>query len=152
MAFSTRSGDRHQLVILAVLMAILGFAIAYFPAVSHAGTATSNWGYFTVAGKQYRNQATIITSPGNASARTYVGPTGACAPSGHMGYRARLYNSGGTLVQQSSIGYNSICAAGFSGPTNRNASGAWYSYGVTWGWNGSGYNAFFTFKSPNQNS
>jgi hypothetical protein len=27
-----------------------------------------------------------------------------------------------------------------------------YSYGVTYGWNGGGYNAYYTYQSPNQTS
>jgi hypothetical protein len=45
---------------------------------------------------------------------------------------------------------DSTLAVGYS--CDRYTSGTWYSYGVSLGWNGSGYTSFYTYQSPNQNS
>lgn len=150
-AFRQADASR-RLVLLAVLMGLVGFLLAYSPMSSDAGTAYGSWGGYSVGGRDYQNRAWVSTSTGSAGARTDVRPTSGCAPSGYMGARARLFNSGGSLIQESSIVYNSVCANSMTVPTNRSASGTWYSYGITWGFNGSGYNSFYTFVSPNQSS
>lgn len=148
-----RQGDQtRRLVLIALMMGMVGFLLAYAPIASNAGTAYGNWGGYSVGGVSYQNRAWITTSAGSAGARTDVKPTSGCAPAGYMGVRARLFTSGGSLVQESSIAYNSGCASLMTAPSNRSASGTWYSYGVTWGFNGSGYNAYYTFISPNQSS
>lgn len=131
---------------------VTGFLIGLAPAAAQAGQASSSWGYFTVNGVSYKNQATISTSTGSAGAYTFLGRTSGCIPSGWGGARARLFNSANTLIQESSILYNSGCVIGFDRVTSRSGGGTWYSYGVTWGWNGSSYSPSYTFKSPNQNS
>lgn len=97
--------------------------------------------------------STITTTVGKATASTTVGTrNGSSAPGGWMGFRARLFSSGGSLIQESVTQYNGGPSFQASIGTSRNAGGSWYSYGVTYGWNGSGYNAHFTFTSPNQTS
>lgn len=131
---------------------LTGFVIGLAPAAAQAGTATSATGSFSVNGISYRNQAQISTSPGSAGAFTILFRSSGCIPSGWGGARARLFNSANSLVQESTIGYNSGCVTGFDRVTTRSASGTWNSYGVTWGWNGSGYSPVYTFRSPNQSS
>lgn len=133
-------------------VAIAGFLIGYAPVAASAGDASSSWGYYTINGVQYRNQATISTVSGRASAWTNVGTTSGCASSGWMGLRARLFNSAGSLIQESTIAYNSGCTSLMDRVTTRYAGGAWFSYGVTWGWTGSSYSPSYTYQSPNQSS
>ena len=140
--------------VLAALL-VVGFLVGFTPAAAIAGTASSPVGTYTVFGYGYQNQAVIVTlasSSGSASARTNVSPQSGCAPAGYMGARARLFNSAGSLVQESSTQYNSGCSTGLIIPTNRTGHGTWYSYGVTYGYNGGGYSPYYTFQSPNQTS
>ena len=146
----SRAGSKRR-VLVGLLLA--GFLLGATPLAAQAGQAVSSWGYFTVNGVAYKNQATISTSSGSAGAYTLLAKAGSgCIPSGWGGARARLFNSGNTLVRQSTIQYNSGCTVAFDVVTSRTGSGTWYSYGVTWGWNGSAYNPYYTFKSPNQSS
>ncbi len=143
----------RRLAIAAAVMVAVGFGATVAPAVASAGTATSSTGYYTDNGRGYFNRAEISTSVGRAIASSIVGTSnGQGAPGGWMGARARLFSSNGALVQESSTSYSGANAYQLSIPTSRNAGGTWYSYGVTYGWNGSGYNAHYTFQSPNQNS
>ena len=120
-------------------------------AAAEAGTAYSSDGYFTVAGNQYINVAYIHTSTGSAVATTSTGFSNGATPTGYAGSRGRLFTSGGSLWCEGSNTYNSSAfAAGYS--CNSRTSGSWYSYGVSLGWNGSGYNSYYTYQSPNQNS
>lgn len=99
------------------------------------------------------NYATIVTSANSAQARTSTQWNGGGTTVGWAGARGRLFTSGGALSCEGTTTYNSVAgwpATGYS--CTRTTSAAWYSYGVSYGWNGSGYTAFYTFKSPNQNS
>ena len=132
---------------------VLGFLIGVAPLAAHAGQAVSSWGYYTINGVAYKNAATISTSSGSAVAWTAVAKNGSgCFPSGWAGARARIFNSAGSMLKQSSILYNSGCTVMYDQGTSVSGSGARYSYGVTWGWTGSQYSAVYTYKSPNQSS
>ncbi len=138
-------------MLVALIMAMFGFATAYAPVAANAGTASSSYGYYTDGGVSYRNQATISTSAGKAVAGTTVWATSGSVPGGWIGLRARLF-SGSTLIQEGGTQYNGGSATSIGTGTTRYSSGTWKSYGVTYGWNGSGYNAHYTFQSPNQTS
>ena len=70
-----------------------------------------------------------------------------------MGARARMFNSSGTLLQESAIKYNAVNNTSYmSVLTSKTGHGVRQSWGVTWGWKGSSYGAFYTYKSPYQNS
>lgn len=124
--------------------------------VALAGTAYSQISYVTVAGKQYRNYATIMTGVTNAYARTNSGPNEDPASAGWVSSRGRLFTSSGALSCEGTNQYNSATlqpeetVVGYS--CYRYLSGSWYSYGVSQYWNGSGYSAHYTYRSPNQNS
>lgn len=109
-------------------------------------------------GKTYQNRATIVTvtSTHKATASTSTGPSGFHAPAGWVSSRGRLFTSGGALSCEGVNEYNDsqlengTVVVGYS--CTHTGTGTWYSYGVSQAWNGSGYTAFYTFKSPNQNS
>ncbi len=117
----------------------------------------SNNGYFTVAGNQYLNYAGLNTDTagaGTAAVSTVTQFSSGCAPSGYAGSRGRLFDGSTTalVVQDTVFRYNSggTCFA-FS---SASASGhrVNYSYGVSQGWTGSGYNSYYTYLTTNQNS
>ncbi|GAA5037617.1 hypothetical protein GCM10025738_25890 [Microbacterium fluvii] len=141
----------RAVVIVIVVTAVLGFVAAMCTTSAYSGTANSSWGYYSLNGQNYKNQAVVETTP---STNSITGATNiltnetACIPSGWAGARARIFNSSGALIIQSDIRYNSGCALSHANLIYYTAAGAWYSYGVTWAWSGSSYNAFYTFKSP----
>ena len=148
------SRARRSAIVLAAF--VIGMTVGIAPAIATAGTATSATGYYTIAGKQYRNFAKVYTSTGSATADTWAGPTSVSVAAGWVGVRGRLFTSGGALSCEGTNHYNgSTMLAGDLFVWNscvRGGSGSWYSHGVSLGWNGSGYNSVYTFKSPNQNS
>ncbi|MDP2400824.1 MAG: hypothetical protein Q8M66_02495 [Actinomycetota bacterium] len=129
---------------------VLGAAIPAF-----AGIAYSSYGYYTVYGIGYRNRASVYTYSDRGFAATDVFTYPAQnVPSGYMGALARLYNSSGTLVRQSTWRYNSGSASGLGATTSDSytiPTGVYYSLGQSRAWNGSGYTTYNTFRSPNQN-
>ena len=138
---------------------VLSFLAAFAPAAL-AGVVTGSTGQSTVAGRAYHNSATIATYPGSnhqASALTNTAPWGFTAPAGWVGSQGRLFKSaGGALYCAGSTSYNGSSSA--SGTFSSGSScivhiaSAWYSYGISYGWNGNGYDSFYTFLSPVQNS
>lgn len=153
MEISKEVRAHRRLAIAATVMVAIGFGATIAPTVASAGSASSGTGYYSDNGKGYYNRAEMNTSAGKAWAVTVVGTSnGQPTNGGWMGARARLFSSNGALVQESNTVYNGGSSTLLSVPTTRYANGSWYSYGVTYGWNGSGYNAHYTFQSPNQSS
>lgn len=69
-----------------------------------------------------------------------------------MGSDGRLFNSAGQLLDDSGYIFNSGPATGQSGGVNYPAShGAFYSYGNSAAYTGSGYSYNYTYQSPSQN-
>lgn len=152
-----RSGGRRRIAAVLAGTFVAAFLVGVAPGLAYAGTANSGVGVFgPVYGHTYQNYASVITSGGSANARTYSGPTGSSVPSGYVGSRGRLFTSGGALSCEGSNDYNTQALSSgtyWNGLScYRYSSGAWYSYGVSLAFNGSGYNSNYTFRSPNQNS
>lgn len=149
---------RRRLAALWTASLLASFFVGIGAQAASAVVESSNWGYFTVAGNAYRNYAVIITSPGNARASTNTGPqSGYTVPGGYVGSRGRLMIDGGTTLScEGSNTYNSgsiSYATMLTGVScTRYTSGAWYSWGVSLGWNGSGYNSVYTYQTVSQNS
>jgi hypothetical protein len=147
---------KRRRVVLTLTAAFLVSFLAAVPIGASAGTASSSVGSFSSGGHSYTNQAVIHTSTGSASAQTLTAPSGYTAPAGWVGSRGRLFASGGTLSCESSNLYStgSLVSGQYWSQYSctRTTTGAWYSYGVSLVWNGSGYNSVYTFQSPNQNS
>lgn len=144
------AGRRAAAMLTAVLAGFLA-GVGAQPAV--AGYAESARGYFTAGGTQFSNYAYISTSAKSATAVTSTQRTGGGTPSGWAGSRGRLFTSGGAMSCEGVNSYNSgsgTVAFGYS--CTRRSGGTWYSYGVSIGWNGSGYSSFYTYRSPSQNS
>lgn len=149
---------RRRLAAVLVATLLASFFVGFGAQAASAGVQSSDWGYFTVSGNAYRNYAVIITSTGSARASTNTGPqSGDTLPGGYVGSRGRLMIDGGTTLScEGSNTYNSSSisyATMLTGVScTRTTSGAWYSWGVSLGWNGSGYNSMYTFKTVSQNS
>ena len=121
-----------------------------------AFAVNSQTGYFTVAGIQYSNYATLGVSTsggGAASGATWTQFASGCTSTGYAGSRARLFDAstGALVYQDPTIRYNSSCSSALSSVV-QTGHRAWYSYGVSWGWNGSGYSAYYTYQTIAQNS
>lgn len=145
---------RAALVLLTTF--VTSFLLGVGTQAAIALTYSSQTGYFTVAPYDYRNWATIITSSGSARATTSTGPQSPVG-GGYVGSRGRLMIDGGTTLScEGTNVYNSttisypVMVVGSS--CTRTTSGAWYSWGVSRAWNGSGYNSIYTYKSRSQNS
>lgn len=121
-----------------------------------AGIATGQKGYITAFGRSYYSSSTISTSYGYALASSTIQTAnGSLAPTGYMGAMARLYNGDtNALINSSPYDYSpssfSSWGAQTGGPVT--AYRNFYSYGVVKAYNGNGYNAHYTFKSPIQQS
>ncbi len=146
---------RHDTRVLraALLVAVAGFVFGVVVPVAHAGLAKGAWTYYTAGNIGYRNQASVLTNSDGASAWTYVetyNPERNVA-AGYMGVLERLYKHTGVLVFTSSWDYNDSICAGMNNRTSfTTVRDSYYSRGSTRGWNGSGYNTYYTFRSPNQ--
>lgn len=153
-AKTVRSQRRRRLGALIAIAGTVGFAVG-FAVPAAAGTAYSSLGYYTV-GVQYVNQAIIQTSSSFAQARTTVGKSsGAASATGDVGARGRLFIGGSTtnMSCESTTQYNPYAVVTWLVYScQRNTSGTWNSYGVTYSWNGSGYSPSYTYNSPSQNS
>jgi hypothetical protein len=159
---SVRLQTRRRVAILlsTVFLASLAWAFSSTAAVASSsvqdnavtGNAASAVGYYSAGGRSYQNWSVVRTSSFKADATTLTAFTSGLTTAGYAGSRGRLFTSGGSLSCEGVNSYNTqdLAAVGYS--CIRKTSGAWYSYGVSYAWNGSGYNAFYTFKSPNQNS
>lgn len=148
---ATRTRSRILIAALAV-----GLALGVGAAPAMAGTANSAKGYTgTIGGKTWWNQATIYTSSGSAQATTSSGPWSTSAAAGHVGSQGRVMASGDALKCLGTMTYSTTTLAaqsGSSGYCRKSMSGAYYSYGVSHFWNGSGYSPYLTYRSPSQNS
>lgn len=145
-----------KLVLSAWCVALLaGLAVGASVQAAYAYTvASSDSGYYTVAGHQYRNNAYIFSyapSSHSALAQTYTQWSTPTTAAGYAGSKGRLFTSSGSMSCEGTIIYNTGQAAVGSSCT-RTTAGAWYSYGVSYGFNGSGYSPFYTFLSPSLNS
>jgi hypothetical protein len=125
--------------------------------LAEASTVYGQYGYYgPYAGKSYNNRSYVLwytTGYRYIQARSEANSRSGTVPAGWIGVLPRLYKSNGSLCKQpSDYSYTSTPAVGFDVPTSGDCgSGTYYSYGVTKAWNGNGYNAVYTFVSPNAN-
>lgn len=153
---SARSNRKYIGVLLGSLL--VGLTLGLGPAAASAGTVSGSVGLYTVDGYRYRNYAVIATttSPHYATAYTFTGPNSGSVPAGYPGSRGRLFEQDGAMYCEGSNTYSSatITYPNTQGGISCQAhtAGAWYSYGVSLAFNGSGYTSFYTFLSPDQNS
>jgi len=120
-----------------------------------AGSAYSDYGYFSVNGINYKNRASVSTdsSTHKSYATTTLTSTNKSAPAGWMGTNARLFNSSGTLLKEGGFSYTtSTTSTTVSSSPNYTNKGTYRSYGVTRAWTGSTYQNYYTFLSPFQNA
>ncbi|ABK05568.1 hypothetical protein Arth_4397 (plasmid) [Arthrobacter sp. FB24] len=150
-AKSKRSNNVRKRVVAATMLS--AFVISFGAGSAVAGDAWGDTGYYTVSGIQYENFARVSTSTGQATAESWARRVGGNTPVGYAGARGRLFTSGGSLSCEGVDRYNPSTGSYAVGSScARYSSGTWYSYGVTQGWNGTGYTAVYTFRTVNQNS
>ncbi len=150
----------RRLRLLASVALSTSFVLGLLSGTAHAGGAFSSYGYYTVAGIQYQNQAFIWTDPSTShevEAATTVGPySGGTAQNGWVGAVPRTFRNG-VLWCTGTWTYNS---SPMPVGSRINATGClqflivdvWSSEGITKAWNGYSYNSYYTFMTPNQNS
>lgn len=142
--------SRNTLLFLIGVLVTLGGGTAY------AATAYSNVSSVgPVNGRSYTNQAYITNGGGTGwlYASTTTRSTSGNAPTSYMGVQPRLFYQG-TICRLGGWYYNSSGpAVSVTAGTNTVSrlgcvSAPHYSYGVAKYFNGSAYNAHFTFQSP----
>lgn len=121
-----------------------------------AGVAEGAWGYYgPVQGYSYKNIARVYVSEtsGWTYAQSYVEKDGSgIIPTGYMGAQARLYKND-ALEKTAALVYNTADVTSLSSATTasyQGGAGTYYSKGITLAFNGSGYDTYTTFQSPNQ--
>lgn len=146
--------------VLAVLVFSLTFVFSAY-SIAEAGQACSSYGYYSVNGVSYKNQACINTNHDynhQAYAVTLAYVTAGTAQSGWVGALPRRWNDTGTMLQCTGTwAYNSGQMTSASPPLNPsgcfiNVHSAYSAKGQTRAWNGSAYWTYETFLSPAQNS
>jgi len=142
---------KHKFRICAFLVVFLLSASA---GAVLAGTASSNWfNYGPVNGYYYENAAIVVTGSSGAWATTIAETSNKqTVPAGYVGAQARLYNSEGSLKLSSNWMYNSSSNVTGVQPSTSiyTTRGTYYSSGFSQAYNGSGYNNYGTYRSPNQ--
>lgn len=118
---------------------------------TYAATVYSNLLIFpTTGGVSYSGQSSLSTNSPNVNAGVSV-MASPSTTSGKMGAKARLYRSNGALVKSSSAKYNSGTSSKLSTSTgNISGSGNYYSKGIAYIWNGTGYNSYDLPLTPTQ--
>lgn len=105
----------------------------------------------TLKGYTYRFWS-IINNPstGEIFAQTTLDVVDKEAPTGYIGARARLYSSGGTLVNYTSWKYNTEKQGCLLVHSNfKHSSGYYYSKGQVKLYNGNGYTTYSCYATPN---
>lgn len=104
-------------------------------------------------GKEYRNRSTISNNSTALVASSRQEVRSGTVPAGYMGILPRLYKGTAICRQNSDYQYNGgsgITAYIVALPNHGCGGGNYhYSYGVTKAYNGNGYSAYFTPRSPN---
>lgn len=113
------------------------------------GAVYSSTSQYYVAGHWYDAYAVIYTVPASyASAGTKSSFTGGGTYAGWAGARGRLFTQDDYLSCEGLNMYNpSDGALANANSCSNYQAYNWYSWGVARGWNGSGYNDFYTFKT-----
>lgn len=108
---------------------------------------------YTVDGIAYENQSAGAVTTGPSGITTLVTANNQKVAAGWMGVLPRLYESNGNLCKQPSAwSYNDEVEAGVGNLIAWSCgSGAYFGWGVSESWNGSGYTEVNTARSPNFN-
>lgn len=141
--------------LLATVPAIVGFVLLGSGTAFAGGIAFSSDYYYTVQFTYY-NYSYIDTATGYpAQAATVTVVDGSSdAPAGWMGAYPMMFYSNGSLCRAGSWEYNGASQNSFGAIVSPGcgAGPAYYSQGYTAAWNGSSYNVYATYASPDQNS
>lgn len=127
---------------------------ALLAVAASAGSVSGSWAaYGPQAGYSYYNYNGVTTNgtSGPVSAiATAQNQSGSNAPAGYMGVYARLFRDDGSLVWDAGNHYNSGPAVSITIPASYfyNLNWTYYSKGLTYAYNGNGYNTYSTFQSP----
>ncbi len=157
---SRPSRKRPTLLMAALVSFALTFTGTVGAGIASAGQATSAFGYYSDNGVNYKNQSIINTNHSDnhqAYAVTLAYVTAGTAPSGWVGALPRRTNSSGSVVCTGTWAYSSSSMNSGNYPLNPsgcfiNNHSAYGSDGQTKAFNGSSYNTYGAFTSPNQNS
>ena len=122
---------------------------------AYAGSVTGIWGYYgPQAGISYQNQNAVYTNgpSGPEYAYTTASTQGGNAPAGYMGVTTRLYAAAtGFMWADNGPSYSSGNIVSMSLPAGNSTDLHQYFYakGLTYAYNGNGYNTYESFQSPN---
>lgn len=114
-------------------------------------TVTGPFSYYgPVLGISYKNDSFVNYTAQNgpyAGTDVYVTSGGP----GYIGQLPRLYKGTALCYQGSDYYYSGPTTYDLYTATHDCGSGTYYGYGVTKAYNGNGYNAYYTYKSPSIN-
>lgn len=144
---------RHRTARAAAVALIAGALVGVITTTAVAASQTSTTGYYTVASRQNRNWAKIDynTNP-IATAYTYTGPNSpTTAPVGYVGSRDRLFLDNGQMSCEGTNTYNTQSITKttmwIGRSCDRFTHNTWYSYGVSYSWNGNGYSPWYSYRT-----
>lgn len=128
---------------------VLGSVLGSGAAAAHAAFYSSSVGQFTGAGRTYNTQAVLNTDSSPDLASTFVSVQGGPAPAGWLGSQARTFLENGAFCGEGSFYYSSSATSTTSSNLGMGCGAQrYFSWGVTKGWNGNGYNTVYTFRTP----
>ncbi|MFS0728351.1 hypothetical protein [Paenibacillus sp. 1P07SE] len=144
---------KHLVPLITTLVAGIIFGASMTPVF--AAIANSNYGYYGPHnGYSYRNQAQVETGTYLLGLTRALTQDNSYAPAGYIGVRARLYKDS-QLCYSTNMVYNHVAAQGYNATTQIYSdgcgSGTYHSRGESAAFNGTGYNVYNTFITPNLN-
>lgn len=157
MTRSRSSSTRRCAAVAFITGTVLGASIAAV-ATASASAAYGTVGTYTTNGINYENQSGVAAPENGYKGYGYseaATVSGGDVATGWIGVLPRLYLSNGDIcAERSDYTYTNTSAASLATGVygSCGTTYAYYSYGVTKAWNGNGYNAYFTFRTPNVTS
>lgn len=137
----TKSIKKTTICLLMAVIMVLSCGVTAFANIYSDWTTTG-----TINGYKYKYRAEAIFGSNYVYGVTRVQTTnGAKAPGGYMGVKSYLFTSSGDLVKFAGINYNSVALSSYYITTdNSYSSGTYYSQGLVYLYNGSGYSVYNT--------
>ncbi len=145
MTAATTPTRKTSLLLMRVVISMFsaGLIVGAVPQASSAvGSYITSWATFGY----HENLAGIDVQTSFAHANTQ-------ARYGNVGARGRLFSGyapGGPMSCEGSNVFSTSWASAWS--CTRTTKNSWWAWGVSLSWNGNGYNAYYTYKTPSYNS
>jgi hypothetical protein len=150
-------GKRVRIAAAVVATFVVAFAGSLSVSAAAAGSASSIYGNGYVRPYTYVNFSQINTTANRVQAVTVTGgANGQSITTGWAGARGRVFTCrSGALAFEGSNAFNPTIhdpAVGWSPLAGAGTGASFDTYGVSLGWNGSGYSSFYTYRTACQTS